>query len=392
MVDRKIKTIKKSSFYNQLNLVLIFVLFLTQVMDNYVREKGIGSQFSYLKNLSLVIVLGVFFIEFFYIKKQKAILLKEQFSYVLKICLTFAILSAYFIIKNQGFYTATLLAFLKLFLPVFIAYIMLNTLSQRQIYDIMQFYLILSIIFYMFTIGFQNFTVENITSIKFLNSYSLFESTFFSPTAFALFFYFIYNNKKRWPILLSVLFVFFTFKRFMIVITFFTLIINGLINDNHKVSVWVSRLLSLGFIIGTWFYMIVMGGYLDQILEKYIGMDMNQFTMGRGWLMQNLLNHFTSYGFGSANAQARSIEMDLPMFYIEMGILAVVVFVIYLYKMADNRIFYVYFVSGVLVELLTSHFYDITFFWIIFYLIIGNNLPNQREVGSKKWIVFKFTQ
>lgn len=121
-------------------------------------------------------------------------------------------------------------------------------------------------------------------------------------------------------------------------------------------------------------------------------MDMNQFTMGRGWLMQNLLNHFTSYGFGSANAQARSIEMDLPMFYIEMGILAVVVFVIYLYKMADNRIFYVYFVSGVLVELLTSHFYDITFFWIIFYLIIGNNLPNQREVGSKKWIVFKFTQ
>lgn len=390
MVDREKNKTRKHSFYNQLNIILVFLLFSVETLDNYVRE--VGANLPHLKNIILMILLGVSFIQFFSIRKQnkERILLKEQLSDNLKICVTFAALSIYFIVKNQGFYIETVLGLVKLFLPVFIAYIMLNTLSQRQIYDIMQFYLILSIIFYIFTIGIQNFTVENIASVNFLDSYSPFESTFFSPSAFALFFYFTYNNKRIWPILLSVLFVFLTFKRFMIVIVFFTLVVNRFINDNRKIPVWVARLLSIAFILGTWFYMLVMEGYLDNFLEKYIGMDMNQFTMGRGWLLQNLQYHFTSYGFGSANIQARSIEMDLPMFYMEMGIIAVAVFVICLYRMADNRIFNVYFVSAVLVELVTSHFYDITFFWIIFYLTIGNSLPSQRELASKKRIVLKF--
>lgn len=208
MVDREKNKTRKHSFYNQLNIILVFLLFSVETLDNYVRE--VGANLPHLKNIILMILLGVSFIQFFSIRKQnkERILLKEQLSDNLKICVTFAALSIYFIVKNQGFYIETVLGLVKLFLPVFIAYIMLNTLSQRQIYDIMQFYLILSIIFYIFTIGIQNFTVENIASVNFLDSYSPFESTFFSPSAFALFFYFTYNNKRIWPILLSVLFVF----------------------------------------------------------------------------------------------------------------------------------------------------------------------------------------
>lgn len=374
--------ISYESRYKKLNTALLFLLFFVEVIDNYLRELKI--EILIIKYSVLFVFLIICALEYLSIRKRNKSILKLANAYrnIIIICCSFFALTVFYCIKNNGYTISTITALLKLFLPVFISFVVVNTVSEKQIYKILVCYLVLSFVAYILTVGLDKFTINNFLSIDFIRSFSPFESNFFSPSALGLFLYFVYNNKKIWTIVLSALFVVLTFKRFMIVAMVITLILAPFVTKNKSISKSLVHLLAFLTVIGTWIYMLVMEGVLDDILIKYIGMDMNKFTMGRGWLFENLKYHFVSYGFGSAITQVRSIEMDLLAFYMEMGVLSIIVFIFCLYSIGNCKLYCIYIISIVLVELMTSHFYDISFFWIIFYMTISCAEHGYRNLNS----------
>ncbi len=73
----------------------------------------------------------------------------------------------------------------------------------------------------------------------------------------------------------------------------------------------------------------------------------------------------------SSTVGFKNMEMDLPMIYIEMGILSVAATIYFMLRLVKNN-WYVFGIIGFcLLELLTSHWFDITYFWIVAYVTVG---------------------
>ncbi|MFM9745908.1 hypothetical protein ACKI2C_51000, partial [Streptomyces brasiliscabiei] len=68
--------------------------------------------------------------------------------------------------------------------------------------------------------------------------------------------------------------------------------------------------------------------------------------------------------------------------FIEMGYSAIVVTIVALIAIAKNSLYNLIVIVFVLFEMLTSHFLDIAFFWIILYILIG--LVNENQKGILK--------
>ena len=116
---------------------------------------------------------------------------------------------------------------------------------------------------------------------------------------------------------------------------------------------------------------IITCGNIDDFIYKYTGIYLATFTMGRSYFIQVLARNFTSLGFMSSIAFYKSIEMDLPMIYIEMGILPVFATIYIFTKIAKDNWYNFLIIIFCLLEMLTSHWLDITYFWIVFYITIG---------------------
>lgn len=70
--------------------------------------------------------------------------------------------------------------------------------------------------------------------------------------------------------------------------------------------------------------------------------------------------------------------MDFPNMYLEMGILAVLVCVYTIFKLIRANAYNYIIVTFVMAEMVTSHFIDITYFWIFFYLTIMEINKSQK--------------
>ncbi len=374
------------------NYLLLFSIFILQVIDNYCRDKLIRlSIISNLKNIMLVAVPIIFLLEMNMIRKKrtKDYIFKDELKYIILLTGCFTILSLYYIVKNRGFEMITLVGLIKIIMPIIVAFFVINIMSLKDIYKLMSILLIITFGGYLISIT-DKISIENILSINWLSSHSAFESTFFSPTAISFCLFFCYFRKHKFYTYLSVLFTIMTFKRIMVIYSLFLLIFGSLFSKTNKVPKWIINLFMVTFLGITVIYINLMLGNINDFLFKYIGIDINSFSMGRAYLMQVISSRFTSLGFMSSTVNYRSMEMDLPMIYVEMGIISVIATIYFLTKIAKENWYNFLIIIFCLLELLTSHWFDITYFWIVAYITIGSIQYKQEEVSEFKKSKIKF--
>jgi hypothetical protein len=147
----------------------------------------------------------------------------------------------------------------------------------------------------------------------------------------------------------------------------------------------------IGFIGISILYTKVMAGQLPDIIMQYIGISTNSLTMGRSYFMRTILNDFKSVGFMSSTVRYRSMEMDIPMIYVEMGILSVIATVYFITKLVKDNWYELFMVSFCLFEVLTSQWLGVPYFWILMYITLGCIVykdEGEKFLGKRK---IKFT-
>lgn len=362
---------KRIQYLNAFGLLIILLL---QVLDNVLRELSHSNKIvSLIKNGALVVIIFFYIGEIIQLKlAKKKTIFKFELKKIIWLAVVFSILSIYYIIQNKGFNMVTVTGIAKILLPVIIAYAVLNVMDLKYIYNVMVIFLMISFFGYVYSVVLPNFTLGVISQIDILDSYSPFESNFFSPVAIACCIFFgYYRNNKFW-LVLSTLFSIMTNKRIMILYAVFLLFFGGIFKTKKEISKSFIRIFQVGFCLLFFVYFDFMLGKYDDILYRVIGMNANKFTMGRGWLLENLLyNDFRSIGFYSSTIDFRSMEMDFPMIYVEMGIIAVIFAIFLITKIARRNWYNFVIIAFILLELLTSHWFDVVYFWIIAYITIG---------------------
>lgn len=377
----------------RINYFAFLLVFLLQIIDNVFRDIHLRmAGVSLLKNGLLLFCLCLFGWEvYLLLQSGKKMIFTNETKSVVKLAILFLVLSLYYSVKNNGIHLITFEYLFRLLLPLFVAFVVLNVMSEDEIYNLMVAFLLISFGGY-FLINIPDITLESIKSISVVKSYSPFESNFFSPTAMALTLYFCYYRKNKFYTSLSVFFTLMTFKRIMLLYSIFLLLCGGLSIVKKKVPSFIIRLFKVVFFLLTVLYILLMVGVIEDVIYKWFHITLAQFSMGRAWLMQRVLNSdYKSTGWATTLLEFRSMEMDLPQIYIEMGILAVIGTIHYITEIGRKNWYNFLIIIFCLGELLTSHWFDITYFWLVMYITLGSGgLGANSDKEEKRKVIFKW--
>lgn len=352
--------------------ILFCSIFFMQTMDNVFTqyEYMFQVQVKMIKNIFLVLALLVMA---FYIKKS--ITSYKQLKFFSEICyfslavFIIAIISIIFATLQHKFNIITINALIKLMFPIIVAFILINFYSIDELKLSMKISFVITFVGYLiFDIGFRGLTLNDITSISFVESYSPFESHYFSPQSMAFCCFFMYFRENRWITFLSCVFVFMTYKRLMIVAMLILFIIPKIFNPDYKVKKYINIVIILIFVILS--YVLLNMLKLGDI--NILGISLDQLTMGRSYFYRLLMETgYTSYGLNtSVLALGRDLEMDLIKLLLEVGILGLLSYIASIVLIGGQKLYNVLLVVFVLGNSLISHFFDITYFWIVFYITI----------------------
>ena len=362
------------------------------MLDNFIREYHSRSlTIGAIKNGLLAFYIAVFIVYIYKLKSSKKynFIFGKELTNVVTLTGVFSIISLYYIIINNGFKMATVEGLIHLLLPIFTAYVMLNTLHLDEIYSLMSNFLIIMFLGYII-INLDNFNIETIKAISFLESSSAFESNHFSPAAMGFCLFFCYYRKNKLLTALSVIFVLMTFKRLMIIWAIFLFVFGKYLSRFSKkmmVPRWITFLFASVFFVICIIYIQLMSGEIEDLIYKYLGVEANIFVSGRAVFMRRIIKNFTSYGFMSSTVieNFQPMEMDIPMIYVEMGVLAVIATICCYIRFINNNWYNFFLVIFSMMELLTSHWFDVTFYWVLAYVTLGciSYKSNKIEMTSK---------
>lgn len=369
----------------RLNYIMMFSLFFIQAVDNYCRTKLMGlSGINTIKNGLLVIMTLFFLYEIFLLKsdkRQSDSIFWDETKSIISLVIVFALLSFYFMYKNHGFEMVTIIGLVRIIMPIITAYSLLNVMDVKKIYNLMSILLIIMFVAYIYAVA-DIITIRNISAINFIRSYSPFESNMFSPAAMGFCLFFCYYRKHKILTVLSVFFTIMTFKRIMVLYAVFLLLFGGVAKKMGRMPVWITKIFMVAYIFFSVFYIQLMSGAIEDLIFQYFGISVRSFSMGRSYLMGVILKDFKSLGFMTSTVNYRSMEMDIPMIYVEMGILAVIATIYFMTKLVKDNWYNFFIIVFCLLELLTSHWFDIVYFWIVAYITIGCITYENRSVND----------
>lgn len=355
------------------NYVSLSMIFLLQIIDNFVRDKNIAiSELNAAKNIGLLLVGLMFLYEIYRLREFEdnySAYFGDELRHIFILAASFLLLSIFYMIKNNGCFFETFVGIFKIIMPAVMAYAVINVMNVQDIYKIMSILLILSFIAYLISI-LDIITISNIKQINFMTSNSPFESNFFSPTAMAFCLFFCFYRKNTFFTVMSVFFTIMTFKRIMILYAIFLLFV-GKIIQKKTISDKAVFIFGTAFLALSVFYIRLMSGKIPDIINEFIGIDVNAFAMGRSYFMRVIIRDFKSFGYMSSTINYRSMEMDIPMIYTEMGILSVIVLIYCFLNLVKNNMYNFLIIVFCLLELLTSHWLDIPYYWFVTYITIG---------------------
>ena len=264
-------------------------------------------------------------------------------------------------------------------IPAMYSYVLVNLLDIRTITILIEITLVVNIIFYIFIDKgiFTFLDLYNYKLISFINSDSPFETSrnpdqFFACFAYLNFFRKTAKNEKEkrqhtFFFIVSILFVFLSFKRLAVVFTICMLLLNFFIDLRAKLPKAVPMITALLFSVATYYYTLFMKGKL------FLGIDVYKFSKGRDYILSlwERYNYF-SYGYGSSfEITGRYLEMDLVQMYLEVGLIAVFGFAFAYFKISDINIYAYLIMLYEFLNLLTSSSIPAPMGWTLILLTIA---------------------
>ncbi|MCD8290622.1 MAG: hypothetical protein LUC91_03865, partial [Prevotella sp.] len=271
-------------------------------------------------------------------------------------------------------YMETLQGIFRWVLPIAVAWAVLNVFDLEMIQTVLKYYLVMSFLVYLLLHWHDLFSIQSYLNMSFSLSSSAFESNYFSPTSIALFLFFCYFDKRKIYKYIGAVYVILTFKRPMIVCMIIMLIFGSWFKRKSKTStkkIYVF-LLTVGLLLLIWFLIGLFSGKFDDLFYRVTGTTVSAFTKWRSNRVTIVMNmDYVKSGLGSITSVYRLLELDLVQYYMEMGVLSVIIVVINVMRLAKRNLFNIAMCVFCVAELITSHWYDITYFWIVWYITLG---------------------
>lgn len=377
------------------NFVILIILFFIQAVDSFFRE-GIENNLviNILDNLKHVYILLFIIwciIQLLYLKNKKIYIFRFELQKVIFLFLILIIIALYYIVKNNtSNYYSISYSISRILIPVILSFLLLNVMNFNKLYKAMIYFLVFCFFFFILEKLVQGrFNLDNIIqafNFSIANSTgSQLESNYFSPLAIGFCFFFGYYRKDKVTLLISVLFAILTYKRIITIFALIILIFGHLI-VKMKIFGWIKYIVGVVFFIVVIYYINWNLGYTDtSFIYNNLGISLEKFTMGRTQLFQNayLLNIPKSGIFSYLpvlhSLGFRAIEMDFPEFYLESGYISIIFIIYFLLKLSKKSMYLLLLMLFTLLEMLTSHWFDQFFFWIIIYILIGGVNYNLGE-------------
>lgn len=386
------------------NFVILIILFFIQAVDSFFRE-GIENNLvinilDNLKNVYILLFIIWCIIQLLYLKNKKIYIFRFELQKVIFLFLILIIIALYYIVKNNtSNYYSISYSISRILIPVILSFLLLNVMNFNKLYKAMIYFLVFCFFFFILEKLVQGrFNLDNIIqafNFSIANSTgSQLESNYFSPLAIGFCFFFGYYRKDKVTLLISVLFAILTYKRIITIFALIILIFGHLI-VKMKIFGWIKYIVGVVFFIVVIYYINLNLGYTDtSFIYNNLGISLEKFTMGRTQLFQNayLLNIPKSGIFSYLpvlhSLGFRAIEMDFPEFYLESGYISIIFIIYFLLKLSKKSMYLLLLMLFTLLEMLTSHWFDQFFFWIIIYILIcGVNYNLGEEYCESNTIV-----
>jgi len=376
----------------KLNKLINYILFMAAFfLQAYVdgRYIAFGSEPFALKMLKyLLLGSGILFGILQLVGHKRFVFLREL-CHVLIAIGTFLVVSLALLFFRDGDLSFCLELIMRYSMSVLYAFVLLNVLDFQDIYNLMVYFLAVSIFGWVLQIGDLFLDLTQYTKISFANSYSPFESHYFAPSAMNCCAFFLYYRKNKWTQIVSFLFALMTFKRVQIVFAVALLLIPMLINPNRQIKKGTYVAFCVGIITLTVGYYLALLPENEWIIEALTGQTAVQFTTGRSNVLQTLLvSNYRMGGLGTTEAVlGRGIEMELISIMLEMSFPVMVIFVFCYASVAGRKVYSMLVMLYLMVLLMTgSGLYNV-FLWTIAFLFFGsiNYLKTEEFRPRRKW-------
>ena len=353
--------------------IVIIVYFIIYVLNNIFEGKV--NIISIANTYYIFVALMTGLILLIMKKNEKLNFKKELISFVSMMSILI-LMSLIKILYYHKYNTAMINGIGVMLFPMLFAFLFINIMDFKQIYNSMVTILIISIIGYIIEIGIQAFSAKSLSMISIRDSYSPFESHMYSGISAGLAAFFCYFRKKKLPTIVSVIFSILTFKRIPIIFTIILLVYSLFSNKANKtISKKIIIFTAVGFSICGFLYtqMLMPNNIraLNSIINKYLNIDLYTLVMGRNVLFSRLFtNGFHSLGLDSTFLFSKDIEMDLVRLYLEVGIVGLLSVSLYFWSLTKNKRYNYIFMFSIFVNLLLSHSLHSPVGWVLKYIVI----------------------
>lgn len=361
---------------SDLNLYIYYIVIVIQVITINYENSGL---FSYLKYIACII--GILY-SFFLISSKP---LKKRYMYketmrILSVPILFFLISLIKILYTKSSSPRIINEIMFMVLPIVYAYGLVNTLRYEQIEKMMQVTLIVSFLGYLINLKLNPISfIKALTSLNFSSSESLLESSQFAGTSIGVALYYLYYRKNKFGLLLSILFVLLTFKRLAIVVVVILLFLPKFkdltVPVNKQLYIFVCIFV---FVIGLIYYQLMIPAN-KEIVTSIFGDGFDKFTMSRYWRFSLIYGQpqYINYGLGSSYdfliyKYNFSLEMDMCKLFIEVGYIAVFIFVFQYFYAVKRNMYCTILMGYMFFNMITSHCLASMFTWIIVFTIIGS--------------------
>lgn len=288
----------------------------------------------------------------------------------------------------NGFQSYSYRELLTLFVPVLIYISYINVYSNGFTFNVDIVFYLLIIFFIIYSIG--KISINNITSISFLNSYSAFESKY-AYYALILQFYYAYKKDKL-KMIISFIICVLSLKRVAFIFAFILLIFHKFILLDKPVkknviigtiAIFMMAPIMIQIVcndaFGDWFNNVT-GQNLNLLLSGRISkfnavFDSGEMKYGWGSSTIYLTNNLWSFARHTDfyDGQSINIHSDIIKMYCECSILGLYIFLHCHLSQVKNSMTCYFIMLYLLTDMLVNHHLGIgkALLWIIVYIVIN---------------------
>ena len=376
----------KKGILNVNSLLFVLMVFIYSTTA----AKDVGDENSLIKYVILIVcIIESYFVYLNKTTKGKNAILKKEFFYLICVILIICIYSIFKSVYAGFFSFRTVKELLFLGCPMIYSFFIVNTFDNKIMYDNMKMSFWITFIVYIISLGMNlNSIINALFSSSFLNSSSALESHVYCGLALAFCVYFCYFDKGKIYKLLSVLFVFMTFKRLFIVMAFFLFFFSNFKLKDKNVSDKVFYIIVISLIVFSLFYYIIIQPENVRYIYNRYNFDLAKFTSTRTDRLNGLLNSsYKSYGFGSSTEYMYeylwgALEMDIVKIIIELGYIPAIVLIIMYMKFSNVNYYTFIFMAFQILNLVFSTSLAGSFTWIMIFMTIGM-ISKEREINNE---------